>query len=99
MRALLLADPLQQNDIILTAAFVDVMRNMVEMDGYQLVMSSHDRGESEFIARKFQAAGLPCTTVVLTAPSENGVVWEQEMSQHGMPAPSNIPQGQDSKSA
>lgn len=98
-RALLLDDPLQHNDIIHTAAFVDVMRNMVEMDGYQLVMSSHDRGESEFIARKFQAAGLPCTTVVLTAPSENGVVWEQEMSQHGMPAPSNIPQGQDSKSA
>ena len=98
-RALLLDDPLQHNDIIHTAAFVDVMRNMVELDGYQLVMSSHDRGESEFIARKFKAAGLPCTTVVLTAPSENGVVWEQEMSQYGMPAPSSIPAGQDNKSA
>jgi hypothetical protein len=74
-RALLLDDPLQHNDIIHTAAFVDVMRNMVELNGYQLIMSSHDRGESEFIARKFDAAGLPCSTVLLTAPSEKGVVW------------------------
>lgn len=74
-RALLLDDPLQHNDIIHTAAFVDVMRNMVELNGYQLIMSSHDRGESEFIARKFDAAGLPCSTVLLTAPSDTGVVW------------------------
>lgn len=74
-RALLLDDPLQHNDIIHTAAFVDVMRNMVELNGYQLLMSSHDRGESDFIARKFDAAGLPCTTVLLTAPSDKGVVW------------------------
>jgi len=74
-RALLLDDPLQHNDIIHTAAFVDVMRNMVELNGYQLIMSSHDRGESEFIARKFDAASLPCSTVLLTAPSDKGVVW------------------------
>lgn len=75
-RALLLDDPLQHNDIIHTAAFVDVMRNMVELNGYQLIMSSHDRGESEFIARKFDAANLPCTKVLLTTPSVDGVAWE-----------------------
>ncbi|SDB59117.1 AAA family ATPase [Bauldia litoralis] len=74
-RALLLDDPLQHNDIIHAAAFVDVMRNMVELNGYQLIMSSHDRGESDFISRKFDAAGLPCSTVLLTAPSDKGVVW------------------------
>jgi DNA repair exonuclease SbcCD ATPase subunit len=74
-RALLLDDPLQHNDIIHKAAFVDVMRNMVELDGYQIVMSSHDRGEADFIARKFDAAGLPCTRVTLTAPSDSGVIW------------------------
>jgi hypothetical protein len=74
-RALLLDDPLQHNDIIHTAAFVDVMRNMVALNGYQLIVSSHDRGESDFIARKFDAAGLPCSTVLLTAPSDKGVVW------------------------
>ena len=76
-RALLLDDPLQHNDIIHTAAFVDVMRNMVELQGYQLIMSSHDRAESDFIMRKFDAAGLACSKVVLTAPSDKGVVYEE----------------------
>jgi len=57
-RALLLDDPLQHNDIIHTAAFVDVMRNLVEEEKYQLVMSSHDRAESDFIGRKFDAGAL-----------------------------------------
>jgi len=49
---------------------------MVELQGYQLIVSSHDRGESDFIARKFDAAGLPCSTIALTAPSDKGVVYE-----------------------
>jgi hypothetical protein len=72
-RALLLDDPLQHNDIIHAAAFVDLMRNLVELQRYQLVMSSHDRGEAEFIKRKFDAAGLPCSVIGLTAPSKAGV--------------------------
>lgn len=72
-RALLLDDPLQHNDIIHAAAFVDVMRNLVELEGYQLLMSSHKRDEGEFIARKFDAAGLPCTVVELVGASKNGV--------------------------
>lgn len=76
-RALLLDDPLQHNDIIHTAAFIDVMRNLVELEGYQLIMSSHDKGESEFIARKFDAAGLPCSRIVLSGPSNHGVLYEE----------------------
>jgi len=72
-RALLLDDPLQHNDIIHAAAFADVMRNLVEYEGYQLLMSSHDRAEGEFMYRKFDAAGLPVTMVNLTAPSREGV--------------------------
>lgn len=72
-RALLLDDPLQHNDIIHAAAFVDMMRNLVELKDYQLIMSSHDRAESEFLARKFDAAGLPCTVLGLTALSKDGV--------------------------
>jgi DNA repair exonuclease SbcCD ATPase subunit len=72
-RALLLDDPLQHNDIIHAAAFVDVMRNLVQFEGYQLIMSSHKRDEGEFIARKFDAAGLPCTVVELIGASKNGV--------------------------
>jgi hypothetical protein len=72
-RALLLDDPLQHNDIIHAAAFVDVMRNLVDVEGYQLLMSSHKRDEGEFIARKFDAASLPCTVVELIATSKDGV--------------------------
>ncbi|QNE05078.1 AAA family ATPase [Croceicoccus marinus] len=72
-RALLMDDPLQHNDIIHAAAFVDLMRNLVELQKYQLIMSSHDRGEAEFIRRKFDAAGLPCSVVTLTAPSRSWV--------------------------
>ncbi|WP_020092771.1 AAA family ATPase [Methylobacterium sp. 285MFTsu5.1] len=72
-RALLVDDPLQHNDIIHAAAFTDVMRNLVALKGYQLVMSSHDRAEAEFVSRKFDAAGLPCSVVNLTAPSRDGV--------------------------
>jgi hypothetical protein len=72
-RSLLMDDPLQHNDIIHAAAFVDLMRNLVELQSYQLIMSSHDRGEAEFIRRKFEAAGLPCSVIALTAPSRAGV--------------------------
>jgi hypothetical protein len=48
------------------------MRNLVELEGYQL-MSSHKRDEGEFIARKFDAAGLPCIVVELVGASKNGV--------------------------
>lgn len=72
-RALLMDDPLQHNDIIHTAAFVDLMRNLVEIQQYQLIMSSHDRGEAEFIRRKFDAACIPCSVIALTAPSKQGV--------------------------
>jgi hypothetical protein len=72
-RALLFDDPLQHNDIIHAAAFVDLMRNLMELQRYQLIMSSHDRGEAEFIRRKIEAAGLPCSVIALTAPSKLGV--------------------------
>jgi ABC-type nitrate/sulfonate/bicarbonate transport system ATPase subunit len=72
-KALLLDDPLQHNDIIHAAAFVDLMRNLVERKGYQLLMSSHERSEAEFISRKFDSAGIPCSVLELTAPSRTGV--------------------------
>ena len=75
-RALLLDDPLQHNDVIHAAAFTDVMRNLVALQKYQVFMSSHDRGETDFIERKFSAAGLPCTVVSLLADAPNGVSYE-----------------------
>jgi hypothetical protein len=78
--ALLLDDPLQHNDVIHAAAFADLMRNLVGLKGYQILMSSHDRGETEFLERKFTAASLPCTVLHLTADSPEGVVSEVRLN-------------------
>ena len=75
-QALLLDDPLQHNDVIHAAAFTDMMRNLVEVERYQVLMSSHDRAETEFVERKFTAAGIPCTIVQLIAESPEGVDYE-----------------------
>ena len=75
-QALLLDDPLQHNDVIHAAAFADMMRNLVGLKGYQVLMSSHDRVETEFIERKFSAADLPCTVLQLIAESPAGVSYE-----------------------
>lgn len=88
-RALLLDDPLQHNDVIHAAAFTDMMRNLVEIERYQVLMSSHDRAETEFVERKFTAAGIPCTVVQLIAESPVGVSYEvrhNEAAQKLLPA-------------
>ena len=90
-RALLLDDPLQHNDVIHAAAFTDLMRNLVEVERYQLLMSSHDRAETEFVERKFSAGGIPCTVVQLIAESPEGVsyvVRHNEAAQKLLPASS-----------
>jgi hypothetical protein len=75
-RVLLLDDPLQHNDIIHAAAFVDLMRNLVEILGYEIVVSSHDRAETEFMERKFSVAKLPCTVCRLFSATPAGVQYE-----------------------
>ena len=75
-RVLLLDDPLQHNDIIHAAAFVDLMRNMVEILGYEIVVSSHDRAETEFMERKFSVAKLPCTVCRLVSATPAGVQYD-----------------------
>lgn len=75
-RVLLLDDPLQHNDIIHAAAFVDLMRNLVEILGYEIVVSSHHRAETEFMERKFSVAKLPCTVCRLVSATPEGVQYE-----------------------
>ena len=43
---------------------------------YLVMMSSHDRAETEFLERKFTAAQLPCTVVQLISDSPTGVAYE-----------------------
>src|SRR4029450_8878735 len=51
-RALLMDGPLPHNDIIHASAFMDQMRQLVRYLGYQVIMSTHDAAEAEFLIRK-----------------------------------------------
>ena len=75
-RALLMDDPLQHNDIIHASAFMDQLRQLVRLLGYQVIMSTHDAAEAEFLVRKCQSGGIPHRVHELVPPGDNGLVSE-----------------------
>ena len=58
-KALLLDDPLQHNDTIHAASFIDVLRNMIKERGYQVVITTHDVDEAGYYLRKCRNVGIP----------------------------------------
>lgn len=73
-RGLLLDDPLQHNDVIHASAFMDLLRQMVHGLGYQIVMSTHDSSEAEFLSRKCRSAGIPYAVHELAPQGPAGLV-------------------------
>jgi DNA repair exonuclease SbcCD ATPase subunit len=73
-RALLLDDPLQHNDVIHASAFMDLLRQMVRELGYQVILSTHDTSEAEFLIRKCRSAGIKFTVHELAPRGEEGLV-------------------------
>ena len=73
-RGLLLDDPLQHNDVIHASAFMDLIRQMVRKLRYQVILSTHDSNEAEFLRRKCLSADIPCHTHVLRSRGPNGLV-------------------------
>ncbi|UXC93007.1 MULTISPECIES: ATP-binding protein [Sphingobium] len=73
-RCVLMDDPLQHNDIIHGSAFIDLLRNMVRHLDYQVILSTHDSSEAQFLLRKCQAAGLNVTYCELAPSGEQGLV-------------------------
>jgi len=73
-RGLLLDDPLQHNDIIHASAFMDLLRQMVRELGYQVILSTHDSSEAEFLARKCRSAGIPFEVHELMPRGDAGLV-------------------------
>ena len=67
-------DPLQHNDIIHGSAFIDLLRNMVRQLDYQVILSTHDSSEAQFLLRKCEAAGLNVTYCELTPSGDQGLV-------------------------
>lgn len=74
-RALILDDPLQHNDAIHASAFVDLMGNIVKDRRYQLLLSTHDVAQAEFLRRKFDSRRIPCSLLNLLGTGREGVEW------------------------
>lgn len=74
-RALILDDPLQHNDAIHASAFADFMGNLVRDRRYQLLLSTHDVAQAEFLRRKFDSRRIPCSLLNLHGTGREGVEW------------------------
>jgi exonuclease SbcC len=72
--ALLMDDPLQHNDVIHASAFIDLMRRLVQKLEYQVILSTHDSDEADFIARKCESAQVPFQLCKLTLTGGHGLV-------------------------
>jgi exonuclease SbcC len=79
-KALVLDDPLQHNDSIHAAAFADLVGNLVTAEGYQILLSTHDVAQAEFLQRKFLSRHIPCTTLSLLGLGKDGVEWSVQSS-------------------
>lgn len=72
-RALLLDDPLQNADLIHATAFADVMRGLVRDENYQIMISTHDYEEADFLERKCKAWSIPVQKITLLSLGPTGV--------------------------
>lgn len=50
------------------------MGQLVRRLGYQVILSTHDSAEAEFLISKCRSAGVPLTVHTLAPPSEEGLV-------------------------
>lgn len=75
--ALLLDDPLQHHDLIHTSAFVEVLRNIVRDEKYQIILSTHDEELADYMRRKMHAADILCTTCRYAGIGPNGVICDE----------------------
>lgn len=73
-RALLLDDPLHHNDTIHGAAFIDVMRNLIQFQGYQVIVSTHDMEQAGYFLRKCANAGIASRYWHLYGRNDEGVL-------------------------
>lgn len=71
-KGLLLDDPLHHNDSIHAAAFIDVARNLIRYQGYQIIVSTHDADQAGYFLRKCSNAGIAARYLHLYARAEDG---------------------------
>lgn len=71
-KCLLMDDPLHHNDSIHAAAFIDVVRNLIKSQDYQIIVSTHDMEQAGYFLRKCRNAGITARYVHLYGRAENG---------------------------
>jgi len=90
-RALVLDDPLQHNDAIHAAAFADLMGNLVVDRGYQILISTHDMAQAQFLQRKFDSRNISCAVLRLIGQGRSGVQTEFQLSQRDSQSIATVP--------
>jgi hypothetical protein len=60
--ALLLDDPLQHHELIHAAAFIEIVRSLVQDRRYQVFLSIHDEELAASVRRQLEVAGIECVT-------------------------------------
>lgn len=76
-KGLLMDDPLHHNDSIHAAAFIDVVRNLISSQGYQIIVSTHDMEQAGYFLRKCRNAGINARYLHLYGRAEDGTALVQ----------------------
>ncbi len=76
-KGLLMDDPLHHNDSIHAAAFIDVVRNLIRSQGYQIIVSTHDMEQAGYFLRKCRNAGINARYHHLYGRAEDGTALVQ----------------------
>ncbi|GEM_PF-3022293 len=71
--ALILDDPLQHNDLVHLAAFTDLIRRLIQEKGYQVILSTHDQAEADYLFRRLHSVGDGATLCTLLGTGSDGV--------------------------
>lgn len=78
-RALLLDDPTQHHDLVHSSSVFDLLRDFIVEEGFQLVLTTHDKVQANFLKRKLENDGVPVTICQLLA-TEHGVIPREVVS-------------------
>jgi DNA repair exonuclease SbcCD ATPase subunit len=75
-RALLLDDPTQHHDLVHSSSVFDLLRDYIVEGGFQLILTTHDKVQANFLRRKLENDGVAVTMCHLIATDE-GVTSKQ----------------------
>lgn len=77
-KALLLDDPTQHHDLVHSSSVFDLLRDFIVEENFQIVLTTHDKVQANFLKRKLENDGVPVTICHLLA-TEDGVVTKQQL--------------------